>query len=184
MTACSQALASVSSTPTIAPSDAKWYALLTRARNERVVANRLQERGIEAFLPAITEIHKWKDRKKRVEVPLFSCYVFLKTILTAEQQHRVCNLDGVFGMVGARGEALSIPDEQIEAVRFVVAQQLCMSAHPFLKLGQRVRIRGGAMDGVEGILQARNGERTLIISIDAIQRSLAVRVEGYQVEPV
>jgi transcription antitermination factor NusG len=155
---------------------------MTRARNERAVANRLQERGIETFLPSITEVHKWKDRKKRVEIPLFSCYVFLKTVLTAEQQHRVCNLDGVFSIVGMRGEGLAIPEEQIESVRAVVMQELGFTSYPFLKVGQRVRVRGGAMDGVEGILQARNGQDTLVISIDAIQQSLAIRVEGYQVE--
>jgi|SRR5581483_4758202 len=183
MTACNQALASVSPAYASSVSDGRWYAIMTRARNERAVANRLQERGIETFLPSITEVHKWKDRKKRVEIPLFSCYVFLKTVLTAEQHHRVCNLDGVFGMVGTRGEGLAIPDEQIEAVRAVTMQELGFTSHPFLKVGQRVRVRGGAMDGVEGILQARNGQDTLVISIDAIQRSLAIRVEGYQVEP-
>jgi transcriptional antiterminator NusG len=182
MTGCDQALASVVPAYSIQP-ELRWYAIMTRARNERVVANRLQERGIETFLPSVAEVHKWKDRKKRVEIPLFSCYVFLKTVLTPQQQHRVCNLDGVFSVVGVRGEGIPIPDEQIESVRAVLMQQFSFISHPFLKVGQRVRVRGGAMDGVEGILQARNGENTLVISIDAIQRSLAIRVEGYQVEP-
>lgn len=181
MTAINQPLPAVAESST--RPDARWYALMTRARNERAVANRLQERGIETFLPSTTEVHKWKDRKKRVEIPLFSCYLFLKTVLTAEEHHRVCNLNGVFSMVGMRGQGLAIPDQQIEAVRAVLIQDLGFTSHPFLKAGQRVRIRGGAMDGVEGIFQARNGEDTLIISIDAIQRSLAIRVEGYQVEP-
>lgn len=184
MTACSQALASAIQTPAIAEFDRRWYAILTRARNERAVANRLQERGIETFLPVVAEVHKWKDRKKRVEMPLFSCYVFLKTVLTPEQHHRVCNLDGVFNFVGPHSQGIAIPDEQIEAVQALVVRNLPWSNHPFLKVGQRVRIRGGAMDGIEGILQAHSGEHTLVISIDAIQRSLAVRVEGYQVEPV
>lgn len=183
MTACSQPFASVVPEYASTQPVARWYALMTRARNERAVANQLQKRGIEAFLPSITEIHKWKDRKKRVEIPLFSCYVFLRTVLTPEQHHRVCNLDGAFSVVGVRGEGLAIPDEQIEAVRAVVIQELGFTSHPFLKIGQRVRVRGGAMDGIEGILQARNGQDTLVISIDAIQRSLAIRVEGYQVEP-
>ena len=184
MTACSQALASAIQMPAINGAESKWYAIMTRARNERAVANRLQDRGVEVFLPVVTEMHKWKDRNKRVEIPLFSCYVFLKTALTAEQHHRVCNLDGVFNFVGWRGEGIPIPDEQIEAVHALIAQKLPWCTHPFLKIGQRVRVRGGALDGIEGILQARNGEHTLIISIDAIQRSLAVRVEGYSVEPV
>jgi transcription antitermination factor NusG len=77
-----------------------------------------------------------------------------------------------------------IPDEQIEAVRSITTQQLAWSEHPFLKIGQRIRIRSGALAGVEGILTARNGDRTLVVSVDAIQRSLAVRIEGYDVDPL
>ena len=87
-------------------------------------------------------------------------------------------------IVGTRGAGLAIPDQQIDAVRLLLAEQLPCSNHPFLKIGQRVRICGGAMDGVEGVLLASNGDRTLIVSVDVIQRSLAVRIEGYHVEPV
>jgi transcription antitermination factor NusG len=87
-------------------------------------------------------------------------------------------------LVGDRGEGAPIPDEQINTVRSLVEGQLPWSTHPFLKIGQRVRIRSGALDGLEGILVSRNGDRTLVISVDAIQRSLAVRVEGYEVEPI
>jgi hypothetical protein len=79
---------------------------------------------------------------------------------------------------------LPIPDEQIEAVRALLESQLPCSSHPFLKIGQRVRIRGGSLDGLEGILLSRNGDSTLVISVDAIQRSLAVSVNGYEVEAV
>ncbi len=95
---------------------------------------------------------------------------------------RVCSTDGVLQIVGPRGAEIPIPDEQIEAVRLLLAEQLPCSVHPFLKIGQRVRICGGAMDGVEGVLLARNGDRTLVVSVDVIQRSLAVRIEGYHVE--
>ena len=97
---------------------------------------------------------------------------------------RVLRVEGVFGLVGARGEGTPIPNEQIDAVRSVVNGQLPWSSHTILKIGQRVRIRSGALDGLEGILVSRNGDSTLVISVDAIQRSLAVRVEGYAVEPV
>ena len=95
---------------------------------------------------------------------------------------RVFRTNGVFGIVSMGGEAIPIPEEQIEALRTVATQRISWSEHPFLKVGQRVRIRGGSLDGVEGVLLSRNGDRTLIISVDAIQRSLAVRVEGYDVE--
>jgi transcription antitermination factor NusG len=161
-----------------------WYGLQTRPRHEKIVMQRLEERGVTTFLPLVSEVHRWSDRKKTVQMPLFSCYVFAKFVPHREERLRVLRVEGVFGLVGAKGEGTPIPDGQIDAVRSLLQGQLPWSAHPFLKIGQRVRIRSGALNGVEGILIARNGDRTLVISVDAIQRSLAVRVEGYEVEAV
>jgi transcription antitermination factor NusG len=161
-----------------------WYGLQTRPRHEKIVMQRLEERGVTTFLPLVTEEHRWSDRKKSVQMPLFSCYVFAKFVPNRSERLRVLRVEGVFGLIGARGEGAPIPDEQIDAVRNVVEGQLPWSSHPFLKIGQRVRIRSGALNGLEGILVSRNGDRTLVISVDAIQRSLAVRVEGYEVEPI
>lgn len=161
-----------------------WYSLHTRPRHEKIVAQRLQERGVITYLPLIREVHRWSDRKKAVQVPLFSCYVFARFVPNRTERLQVLRVDGVFGLVGAHGEGSPIPDDQIEAVRNLVEGEIPWSCHPFLKIGQRVRIRSGALDGLEGVLVSRNGDRTLVISIDAIQRSLAVSVEGYEVEPV
>jgi len=171
-------------TPAIGAEGENWYALQTQARHERMVAQRLRERGVTTFLPLVTEVHRWSDRKKTVELPLFSCYVFVKIMPRAEDRLRVLTVSGVFNLVGVRGEGTPIPNDQISAVRTLVEQHMPWSSHPFLKIGQRVRIRSGALDGVEGILVSRNGDRTLVVSIDAVQRSLAVRIEGYGVEPV
>jgi len=159
-----------------------WYALHTRPRHEKAVVQRLSDRGVETFLPIVTEMHRWSDRKKKVELPLFSCYVFAKFVPNKAERLSVLRVDGVLGLVGSRMEGTPIPEEQIEAVRALVDGAIPWAAHPFLKIGQRVRIRSGALDGLEGILVSRNGSQTLVISVDAIQRSLAVRVEGYQVE--
>lgn len=161
-----------------------WYGLHTRSRHEKIVAQRLEERGVTTFLPLVTEVRRWSDRKKSVQLPLFSCYVFAKFAPLRTERLRVLRVEGVFGLVGDRGEGSAIPDEQIDAVRSLVAGQLPWASHPFLKIGQRVRIRSGALSGVEGVLLQRNGDRTLVISVDAIQRSLAVSVEGYEVEAV
>jgi transcriptional antiterminator NusG len=161
-----------------------WYAVQTRARHERIVAHRLGERGMTTFLPTVTEVHRWSDRKKTVALPLFSCYLFVKLMPNNEERLRVLQVDSVLRFVGIRGLGTPIPDDQIDAVRTLVNEQLPCCSYPFLKIGQRVRIRSGALDGLEGILLSQNGDRTLIISVDAIQRSLAVRVEGYDVEPV
>lgn len=164
--------------------EAQWYALHTRARHEKVVERRLREQGMETFLPMAQEIHRWSDRKKKVEVPLFSCYVFVHCALNATAKMSVYQVDSVLGFVGTRGVGQPIPEEQINGIRTVLSQSSPWRLHPFLKVGQRVRIRGGALDGVEGAFVSENGDHSLIISVDAIQRSMAVRIDGYDIEPV
>jgi transcription antitermination factor NusG len=167
----------------VSQEEPRWYALHTRVRHEKSVERRLRDRGVEVFLPTTLEVHRWSDRKKKVEVPLFSCYVFVRCALSAEDRARVYQVESVHGFVGVRGVRLPIPDEQIESIQKVLTQSAGRS-HPFLKVGQRIRIRGGAMDGVEGVFLSENGDHSLIISVDAIQRSMAVRIDGYDVEPV
>ena len=162
----------------------RWYALHTRPRHEKLVSQRLNERGVETFLPIITETHRWSDRKKSVQLPLFSCYVFARSVPTRADRLQVLRVGGVLGLVGSHGEGTPIPDGQVDAVRTLVEGTTPWSPYPFLKVGQRVRVRGGALEGLEGVLVAHNGNHTLVISVDALQRSLAVRVEGYQVEAV
>ena len=183
--ACNSVLLQTPNPLPVVPSESeKWYALHTRPRHEKAVVQRLSERGVDTFLPTVTEVHRWSDRKKKIESPLFSCYVFAKFISNRMDRLRVLRVDGVLGLVGSRSEGTPIPDEQIDAVRTLLDGTQPWSSYPFLKIGQRVRIRSGALDGMEGILVSRNGSTTLVISVDAIQRSLAVRVEGYQVEAV
>jgi len=160
-----------------------WYAVQTRARHERVVVQRFQEKGLATFLPTYTEMRRWSDRWKSVELPLFSCYVFVKMMATNEDRLRVLCTDSVFDFVGTPRYGTPIPDDQVEAVRRIVTERMNWETFPFLKIGQRVRIRSGSLAGVEGILVSRQGKRSVVVSVDAIQRSLAVRVEGYEIEP-
>lgn len=162
----------------------QWYALHTRARHERVVKERLERQGVVTFLPTVIQVHRWSDRKKKVELPLFACYLFARLIPRKVDRLRVLCVEGVFSFVGPRGEGSPIPDDQIEAIRTLIKSDLPCSSHPFLKIGQRVRVRSGSLDGVEGVLVSRNGDNTLVISVDAIQRSLSVRVNGYDIEAV
>jgi transcription antitermination factor NusG len=171
-------------TPAVSSCREGWYAVQTRARHERVVQQRFQEKGLTTFLPVFTEVRRWSDRWKQVEVPLFSCYVFVKIMATNEDRLRVLCTDSVFDFVGTRRQGTPIPDEQIDAVRTIVNERMNWETYPFLRIGQRVRIRSGSLTGVEGILVSRNGKRSVVVSVDAIQRSLAVRVEGYEIEAV
>ncbi len=162
----------------------QWFAVQTRARHEKVVAQQLRDKGVTTFLPLVREVHRWGDRRKTVELPLFGCYVFTRLLPSNDHRLQVLMVDGVLRFVGAGGRGIPISEEQIDAVQKLVTEQLPYCSYPFLKIGQRVRIRSGALDGVEGILVSRNGDRTLVVSVEAIQRSLAVRIEGYDLEPL
>lgn len=162
----------------------RWYALHTRCNHEKRVAAELKERGLYVFLPLIRDARRWSDRRKIVEMPLFSCYVFLRIAVTAPTRIIALQAPGVLSFVSFNTGPAAIPDAQIEAVRTALAGRASCSPYTFLKVGQKVRIRGGSLDGVEGILVGRNGDRRVVISIDIIQQAMAITVEGYNVEPV
>ena len=161
----------------------QWYAVHTRARHEKSVVNQLERRGVKTFLPLTSEVHRWSDRRKVVELPLFSCYAFVHIRLSPELWYQVIQTSGVLQFVGNR-VGIAIPDDQIESIRAVLSSDIPYALCPFLQVGQRVRIRGGALDGIEGLLTARNGDRTLVISVEPIQRSIAVRIDQYQVDAI
>jgi transcription antitermination factor NusG len=163
---------------------AQWYAIHTRPQHEKSVASHLQKQGITTFLPLVREVHCWSDRKKVVHIPLFTCYTFVHMRLVPESWAKVMRATGVIRFVGARDQGVPIPDGQIEAVQTLLSSNLSCQICPFLQVGQRVRIKGGVLEGVEGILTARSGERTLVISVEPIQRSLRVLIGDYQVEPI
>jgi transcription antitermination factor NusG len=166
-------------------STGRWYAVHTRAKHERRIARELELKGIRTFLPAVHEVHHWSDRRKVLEVPLFSCYVFVNVDGWRGVHLQVLRTPGLLRWVGFDGEPAAIPETQIEAVRSTLANGLRVSSHPFLKIGQRVRVRGGCLDGVEGVLLGENSKDCrLVVSIELIQQSIAVSLHGYDIEPV
>jgi transcription antitermination factor NusG len=162
----------------------QWYAIRTRSRHEKMVAEQLERQGIESFLPLVKHTRKWSDRMKEVDLPLFSGYNFVRVVLSSRDRLRVLQTHGVAGFVGINGFGTAIPESQIQDIRTLLASKLPFEEQAFLRVGQRVRVRGGALDGVEGILSAQNEDRSLVISLEPIQRSLSVRIQGYSVEPV
>jgi len=166
------------------PVELNWYAIRTRSRHEKVVERQLHVQGIDVFCPVISQIHRWSDRRKLVECPLFAGYAFVRIVPSPEERVRVLRTLGVVQFVGGHGQGMAIPTEQMEAVRALVSSNVPFTKHAFLKVGHRVRVRGGSLDGVEGILAAQNGSGNLVISVDLIQRSLSIQIEGYEVEPV
>lgn len=165
-----------------AGSECHWFALETRARHEKKVLALLEAKGVETFLPLLAQLHRWSDRKKLVRVPLFPGYLFVRHDGTAEARRRALETRGLVGFVGNGGKGLPIPDKQIQDIQTVLASHAPCALFPFLRAGQRVRIRGGCLDGIEGILVARNEDRSLVISVEPILQSVAIRIEGYEIE--
>jgi transcription antitermination factor NusG len=160
-----------------------WYAVHTRARHEKKVASELLESDISVYLPLVAQVRRWSDRRKIIEMPLFPCYVFLQSSLPPEVRSKVIQAWGVLGFVGAQGHGLPIPGGEIESIRMLLASKVAMAPCPFLKTGQRVRVRGGALNGVEGTLVS-NEMRRLVISVSGIHQSLSINIEGYDVEAI
>jgi transcription antitermination factor NusG len=165
------------------PDEFVWFAVQTRTRFEKKVVSGLQEKGIETFLPLFSTKRKWSDRQRLVHLPLFPGYVFVRIAAVQGTRIAVLRTIGVTNFVGVRGVAAPIPDAEIQAIQTVLEQRVPFQLYPYLNVGQRVCIRGGCLDGIEGILAAINGDESLVVSVQLIQRSLAMRISGYQIEP-
>jgi transcriptional antiterminator NusG len=161
-----------------------WYAVSTRSRQEKVSATVLQSLGVRVFLPTVTEIHRWSDRKKAVTVPLFPSYLFVQVAVSRQSQLRILKVPGCVNFVGNQTGPLAIPEHEIEDIRSLLTNREDCSPYPFLHVGERVRVFGGALDGVEGTLVGKGPDTKLVISIALIQRSMAVSVYGLDVRPV
>ena len=159
-----------------------WYAVHTLARHEKRVATQFEEKRVCTFLPLLHQIHRWTDRRVKVEVPMFSCYAFVRMVQTVEERLKVLRTPGVLGFVGSERQGTPIPDEQIESLKKAISKNVPCLAHPFISAGKRVRICGGSLDGVEGILMLQGRDQKLVISVELLQRSVSIRVEGYDIE--
>jgi transcription antitermination factor NusG len=161
-----------------------WYAIRTRSRHEKRVAVDLREKAVDAFLPLYSAKHQWSDRRKVVDNPLFPGYVFVKIGPDVKARIPVLQTNGVVGFLGIRGVGIPIPEVEIEAIQTVLRGRIPIEPYPFVQVGQRVRICGGCLDGLEGLLTGMEGKNSLVFSIKVIERSTAIRVSGFQVVPV
>jgi transcription antitermination factor NusG len=159
-----------------------WYALYTRHQHEKTVARLLNGKGFETFLPLYAAVHRWKNGVKELSLPLFSCYVFLRG--PVERWLPVLTTPGIHTVVGFGGNPAMIPRSEIEAVRRVAESSIKAEPHPFIKGGDRVRIKAGPLIGLEGILVRKKNQWKLLLSVEMLERSVAVEVYDYMVERV
>ena len=162
--------------------DSAWCALYTRHQHEKTVAEMLSAKGLEVFLPLYDSLRIWKDRKKMLSLPLFPCYVFVR----GGVNHRleVVSTPGVHMILCNGDQVAVIPEVQIEAIRKTVEGNFRVEPHPFLKCGERVRVRRGTLEGVEGILVRKKNQDRLILCVDMLAQCVSVEVDASDVEPV
>ncbi|HEY0704535.1 MAG TPA: UpxY family transcription antiterminator [Candidatus Acidoferrales bacterium] len=180
--ACLQTKPTVSQDVLEASGELFWFAVQTRPRHEKKVATELKEKGIGSLVPLRAHKRQWSDRERTVEFPLFPQYVFVRIAQNLDTRVAVLRTNGITSFVGTRGIGIPIPEEQIERIQRVSTAAVPVTEHPFLNVGERVRIRGGALDGLQGILTAVNGDQNLVVSVDLIQRSVAIRLAGFAIE--
>jgi transcription antitermination factor NusG len=159
-----------------------WYATYTNPRHEKLVAQQMEARHIESFLPLYRSVRRWKDRRKQLELPLFPGYVFVR--ISLRERLRVLNLPGVIHIVTFNGKPAVLPESDIESLREGLSKNAVVQPHPYLKVGRRVRVMAGPMYGIEGILVRRKEKFRVVINIDLLMRSVAVEVDESDVRPV
>jgi len=161
----------------------RWYAVYARSRQEKKVNEELQQKGIETFLPLREILSQWKDRKKRVQVPLFGGYLFVRAVLR-QRRVDIMKVSGVVRIVGFDNTPEPIPDEEIQAVQTFLTTTIKYDPYPYLSIGRRVEIRRGALKGLQGILVKKKNRFKFILSVNLIHQSVAVEIDASDVEPV
>lgn len=157
-----------------------WYAIYTRHQHEKAIANILTNKGFEVFLPLYLVGRRWKDRTKQLSLPLFPTYVFLWSCL--DRRVDVLKTPGVYQFVGFGGMPSAIPTEEIESVRRAVNTTLSIEPHPFLKCGDWVRVKSGPLTGLEGVLVRKKNLFRLVLSVEMLNRAVALEVDVTKVE--
>lgn len=162
--------------------EAHWYAVYTCANHEKRIAAQFNERSIENFLPLYESVRRWKDRRMRIEVPLFPGYIFVRHSL--RDRLKILQVPGVVRLVGFNSVATQLPDDDIETLRNGLKRSFPAEPHPYLTAGRRVRIVRGPFEGLTGILVRRKSRLRLVISIELIMRSVAMDVDATDVAPI
>lgn len=169
-------------TTTANPAIQPWWALYTKHQHERQVADTLEAKGFEVFLPLYESLRRWKDRRKLLSLPLFPGYVFVRG--TGDRRLGIVSTPGVH-MILTRGDAAAvIPDEEIEAIRRTLDAKFAVEPHPYLKSGDRVRVKRGALEGIEGVLVRKKNLFRLVLSVEMLAQSVCMEIDATDIEPV
>ena len=161
--------------------DPRWYVLFVRTNQEKRVAESLAARAVEHYLPCYSSIRKWKDRRIKLEMPLFPGYIFVR--LPWFDKRNVLTVPNIVSLVGNSRGAAEMTEEEIQGIRRGLEQGTAQP-HPYLKQGDRVMITTGIMSGMEGVLLRRQNGARIVICLDSIFRAFVVEVDEGSVQPL
>jgi transcription termination/antitermination protein NusG len=163
------------------PEQSQWYAIWTRSRHEQVVRDQLQRKHFEAFLPTITRWSRWKDRKKKIDWPLFPGYCFAQ--FDPENALPILKCTGVVNIVSVEGKPAAIPEYELDSIRLLVGSELQFDPCPLIHEGMMVEVIHGPLRGVIGRLVRKNAPKaTLVLSVDLIGQAVSVEVDAADVK--
>jgi transcription antitermination factor NusG len=150
-----------------------WYAFVTRPRHEKKVQHYLDQAEIENFLPLHRSLRQWKDRRRWVEAPLFSCYIFVR--IAYARRYDVLQVPSVARLVTFNNEPTPVRVEELEAVRRILGAPHVLSVEDGILPGSRVRITSGPLQGLEGVLTELRGNKWFVVHIEAIGKSILLQ---------
>jgi transcription termination/antitermination protein NusG len=161
-------------------SEVLWFALWTRSRHEQVVREQLEQKGVEAFLPTMTRWSRWKDRKKKIDWPLFPGYCFAR--FNPRERLPILKCTGVVNIIGFEGEPAPIPEHEIHGIRQLVESDLAYDPCPLIREGDLVEVKSGPLKGVVGRLLRKGSHARLVLSVDLIGQAVSVEVDAADVK--
>ena len=159
--------------------DTHWFALWTRSRHEQVVREQLAQKQIEAFLPTVTKWSRWKDRKKKIDWPLFPGYCFAR--FNPRERLPIIKCTGVVSIISFEGEPSAIPEHEIDSIRQLVESDLAFDPCPMIREGMMVEVMHGPLKGVVGRLMRKDAKARLVLSVDLIGQAVSVEVDAADV---
>ncbi|MDR0310645.1 MAG: UpxY family transcription antiterminator [Acidobacteriota bacterium] len=166
------------------PLRAEWYALYTRSRFEKKLLYELTMRQVEVFLPMREIVSRWKDRRKKIWVPLFPGYVFVNHIDTPENRYRVLNIQGAVRFVDVCDRPIPVPEEQINAIRRFLETSLSADPYPYIQVGAQVEVISGPLSGIRGMLVEKRGKYRFVLQIDLIRQAISVEVDASDIQAI
>ena len=159
-----------------------WFAIWTRSRHEKLVRDQLAKKtDVDVFLPTIGKWSRWKDRKKKIDWPLFPGYVFARFV--ADERVGILKVDGVVQIISNNGMLSAIPDEEIDSIRTLVESELAYDPVPLIKEGDMVKVVHGPLKGVVGRLVRKGAHARLVLSVDLIGQAVSVEVDAADIKP-